>query len=166
MKNSDFDKLYEKHAEQVYRFLLRLCQDTHLAQDLTQDTFLKAMENIDTFDNRCKFSTWLCQIAKNAFYDHRRKVGRHSEEELPEDDSLVSDESMEDDVLDRQAAQEIRKCIHRLPEPYKEVFLLRFYGDLIYREIGEIFGKSEVWARVTYLRGREMLKERLKGRRP
>ena len=156
MKHTDFNKVYEQHAELVYRFLLRLCGDARLAEDLMQDTFLKAMQNVDRFDNRCKFTTWLCQIAKNTYYDSLRKKKNHSMEELPDD--LDSGQSFEEQILDNESALEIRKLIHRLPEPYKEVFLLRFYGELSFREIGEIFEKSEGWGRVTYLRSREMLK--------
>ncbi len=156
MKHGDFDKVYERHAELVYRFLLRLCGDAHLAEDLMQDTFLKAMQNVDSFDNRCKFTTWLCQIAKNTYYDNLRKKKNTFIEELPED--LNSGQSFEEQVINDESAREIRKMIHRLPEPYKEVFLLRFYGELSFREIGEIFEKSEGWGRVTYLRSREMLK--------
>lgn len=156
MKHADFNKVYEQHAELVYRFLLRLCGDAHLAEDLMQDTFLKAMQSVDSFDNRCKFTTWLCQIAKNTYFDNLRKKKNHPMEELPDD--LDSGQSFEEQVLDNESALEIRKLIHRLPEPYKEVFLLRFYGELSFREIGEVFEKSEGWGRVTYLRSREMLK--------
>lgn len=156
MKHTDFNMVYEQHAEFVYRFLLRLCGDAHLAEDLMQDTFVKAMQNVDSFDNRCKFTTWLCQIAKNTYYDNLRKKKNHSLEELPEE--LESGQSFEEKIMDDEAAKEIRKLIHRLPETYKEVFLLRFYGELSFREIGEIFEKTEGWGRVTYLRGREMLK--------
>lgn len=156
MKHEDFNKVYERHAEQVYRFLLRLCGDAHLAEDLLQDTFLKAMQNVDSFDNRCKFTTWLCQIAKNTYYDTRRKKKNHPMEELPVE--LDSGQSLEEQIIDNESAREIRKQIHRLPEPYKEVFLLRFYGELSFREIGEMFEKSEGWGRVTYLRGKEMLR--------
>ncbi len=162
MKHTDFNVLYEEHAEQVYKFLLRLCGDAHLAEDLLQDTFLKAMQNVDSFDNRCKFTTWLCQIAKNTYYDAWRKKKNHPMEVLSEE--LESGQSFEEQVINRQSAQEIRKLIHRLPEPYKEVFLLRHYGELSFREIGEIFEKSEVWGRVTYLRAKEMLRTSLDGR--
>ncbi len=156
MKHEDFNKVYEQHAELVYRFLLRLCGDAHLAEDLMQDTFLKAMQNVDSFDNRCKFTTWLCQIAKNTYYDNLRKKKNHPMEALSEE--MESGQSFEEKMINDEAAREIRRLIHRLPETYKEVFLLRFYGELSFREIGEIFEKSEGWGRVTYLRSREMLK--------
>ncbi len=162
MKHADINGMYEQHAEQVYRFLLRLCGDPYLAEDLLQDTFLKAMNHVDRFDNRCKFTTWLCEIAKNTYYDSLRKKQRHPQEPLPED--ITSEHSIEERIIEKETAREIRKLIHRLPEPYKEVFLLRMYGELSFREIGEIFEKSEVWGRVTYLRGKEMLRVNLERR--
>ena len=156
MKNTDFSELYENYAELVYKFLLRLCGDVHQAEDLLQDTFVKVIQNVDNFDNRCRFSTWLYTIAKNTYYDSLRKKKRHPEESLTED--VVMEQSLEAHILDGDSAKEIRRMIHRLPEPYKEVFLLRFYGELSFREIGETFDKSEVWGRVTYLRGKEMLR--------
>ncbi len=157
MKHVDFNGMYEQHAELVYRFLLRLCGDAHMAEDLMQDTFLKAMEKVHTFDNRCKLTTWLCQIAKNTYYDSLRKKQRHPTAELSEE--IISSEgpSLEERIVDSETAREIRASIHRLPEPYKEVFLLRFYAELPFREIGQMFDKTEVWARVTYLRSRDMI---------
>lgn len=153
--------VYQEHAEQVYAFLLRLCGDAHLAEDLTQDTFLKAMEKIDTFDCKCKLTTWLCQIAKNTYYDYLRKHKKYSDAEVVLEQLSGDGLTPEDTIVSKETAKEIRMLIHQLPEPYKEVFLLRFYADLSFREIGQMFGKSEVWGRVTYLRGKDMLIERM-----
>ncbi len=157
MKHVDMNKVYKQHGEVVYRFLLRLCADAYLAEDLMQDTFVKAIEKIHTFDNRCKISTWLCQIAKNTYYDNLRKEQRYRPSELSEQLAADSGTSLEESMIERITAQEIRLSIHQLPEPYKEVFMLRFYAELPFREIGSIFGKSEVWARVTYMRSRDMI---------
>lgn len=165
MKNTDVGRLYEDYARHVYQFLLRLCGDSHLAEDLMQDTFLKAVEKIHTFDNRCDITTWLCSIAKNCFYDHLRKK-KHSPftaEELPE--SRDPSPTLEEMIISGEADREIRRIIHKLEEPYKEVFLLRFYADLPFREIGLTFDKSEVWARVTYLRSKEKILQELQKRK-
>ncbi|MBE5931122.1 MAG: RNA polymerase sigma factor [Lachnospiraceae bacterium] len=162
MKDADFSRLYESYAEQVYKFLLGLCGDVYQAEDLMQDTFVKAIQSVDGFDNRCKFTTWLYTIAKNTYYDSLRKKKRHPEESLTED--VTSGQSLEACILDDDSTKEIRRMIHRLPEPYKEVFLLRYYGELSFREIGETFEKSEVWGRVTYLRGKELLRTYLSER--
>ena len=163
MSHMDFNVLYQEHAEQVYKFLLRICGDADLAEDLLQDTFVKAIEKVDTFDNRCKFTTWLCQIAKNTYFDSLRKKQKYATTALPDEELPGNGPTLEEQIVDSQTAQEIRAIIHRLPEPYKEVFLLRFYAELSFREIGQIFERSEVWGRVTYLRAREMILNMLEG---
>lgn len=162
MKSMDFNEIYKEHAEMLYRFLLRICGDEHLAEDLMQDTFLKAIEKIDTFDGRCKLTTWLCQIAKNTYFDYLRKKKNQVDAKLCEIHTKDVEMSPEERLVSFEAAGEIHRMIHRLEEPYKEVFLLRHYADLPYKEIGNMFEKSEVWGRVTYLRGKEMLVQMLK----
>ncbi len=157
MKSRDFSEIYQEHAEMIYRFLLRMCQDEDLAEDLMQDTFLKAIEKINTFDMRCKLSSWLCQIAKNTYFDYLRKKKKQTDVELCEEAIQNVEMSPEDRLMAAETTGKIHGMIHGLGEPYKEVFLLRFYANLSYKEIGNIFGKSEVWGRVTYLRGKEML---------
>lgn len=164
MNDTDMNVLYREHAKVVYNFLLKMCQDPHLAEDLMQDTFLKAMGKIDTFDGKCKLTTWLCQIAKNTYYDHLRKQRKFTDTEVVLDELSGDELTPEQEVLSKETAKEIRMYIHQLPEPYKEVFLLRFYAELSFREIGQMFGKSEVWGRVTYLRSKDMLIERMESK--
>lgn len=156
MANIDLETIYADHAREVYHFLLKLCGDAHLAEDLLQDTFLKAIEKSDSFDYRCKLTSWLCQIAKNTYYDHLRKTKRHPISELPENVADTQKDVMER-LEDAEIAREIRLAVHRLSEPYKEVFLLRVYAQLPYKEIGMMFGKSEVWGRVTFMRSKDMV---------
>ena len=157
MSQIDFDVLYKNHAQEVYNFLLRLCGDANLAEDILQDTFLKAMEKVDKFDNRCKVTSWLCQIAKNTYFDYLRKKQKYNYTSLQEYNSHMKSPSPEEKLLDSEEAKEIRKMVHQLPEPYKEVFLLRVYAELPFKEIGHIFGKTEVWGRVTYMRSKDMI---------
>ena len=164
MAHIDFQLIYEQHAEEVYKFLLRLCGNATLAEDLLQTTFLKAIEKVDTFDNRCKLTSWLCQIAKNSYYDYLRKAHRHPIHAIHEVDIPDSSISFEELLEDHDTAREIRAAVHLLPEPYKEVFLLRVYAVLPFREIGQIFSKTEVWGRVTYLRAKEMVLKTLEER--
>lgn len=156
MAKIDLESAYAEHAREVYHFLLRLCGNANLAEDLLQDTFLKAMEASESFDYRCKLTSWLCQIAKNTYYDHLRKTKRHPLSELPEDVADTRKDVMER-LEDAESAREIRLAVHRLSEPYKEVFLLRVYAQLPYKEIGMMFGKSEVWGRVTFMRSKDMV---------
>ncbi len=157
MAHIDFDQMYQAHAQTVYHFLLGMCGDAGLSEDLMQDTFLKAMEKSHTFDGRCQLTSWLCQIAKNTYFDHLRKKQRHPSTSLEEDAYADGAASLEEQLEDADTARRIRAALHQLPEPYKEVFMLRVYAELPFREIGLTFGKSEVWGRVTFLRSKDMI---------
>lgn len=159
----DMEQIYQAHARTVYKFLLSQCHDADLAEELTQETFCQAVRSIGRFQGDCKVSVWLCQIAKHLYYDHLKRQRRHptlSMEELeqaaPENDGMP-----EISLLRRDAYVSIHKAIHSLREPYREIFLLRALSELSFREIGEIFGRTENWARVTYYRAKVMLAERL-----
>ena len=153
------ETLYRENVKIVSHFLYSLCKDEELTEDLTQETFLKAYESLERYDGSCKISTWLCQIAKHLLYRHWRKQGRVFPME-PEEGQLAK-ENTEQTVLTRIELIDCLKELHQLPEQMKEVMYLRVMSDLSYREIGEIMGKSENWARVTFYRAKESL---LKGR--
>ena len=100
---------------------------------------------------------WLCQIAKNIYFARLKKEKRQSAldvEEVLEADSLQPAVSLEQELADEADAMEIHRHLHSLPEPYKEVFMLRIFGELSFKKIGQIFGKTENWARITYHRGK------------
>ena len=148
--------IYRQHAQTVYKFLLSQTRDPGLAEDLTQETFYQAVRSIDRFDGRCKVSVWLCQIAKHLWYQQLRKQKR--EVPLSEEGVDVPLPSAEEETLDRAGRLELLRQVHSLPEPYREVVYLRAFGDLSFREIGDVLGKTETWARVTFYRGKEKLR--------
>lgn len=154
----DFDRIYAEYFSEVYKFALTLCKNPTLAEEITQETFFKALKNIDSFNGSCKISTWLCTIAKNTFYSHNKKQSSHTEFSLSLD---ISDESLEERFADKETAYAIHKVLHKLKEPYKEVFWLRTFGDLSFAQIGTLFSKTESWARVTYYRAKTLIKEEL-----
>ena len=157
---TEFEEVYRLYFRDVYKYALSLTGDEHIAEELTQETFFKALRTIDQFDGRCKIYVWLCQIAKNTYLSLCRKE-KHLDHET--DTSLMSgDQNIEDRYLSKESAFEIHKILHKLPEPYKEVFSLRAFGELSYQQIAELFGKTETWARVTYHRARLKIKEELK----
>lgn len=155
----DFDQVYAQYFSYVYKFALSLCGDEHTAEELTQETFFKALKNIDRFKGQSKISSWLCQIAKNTYYTNLKK-----EQKSDSIDSydFVADINIEKQMADSQTAYEIHKVLHNLKEPYKEVFRLRTFADLSFNRIGTLFGKSDTWARVTYYRAKTMIKERIR----
>lgn len=165
-----FDELYRRYARLVYGYALQLCRNPSVAEDIVQTTFLKAIEHADSFEGKCEVSTWLCQIAKNTWYDLCKKAERQnvSMEQLMEqqgDGSLVGADSGEADILQglvsREERTSIYRRVHMLPEPYREVLLLRIMGCLSFREIGEVFGRSETWGRVTFFRAKERLRDQI-----
>lgn len=154
-----FEKMCQEEYQTVRKFLLRLCRNQELAEELTQETFYQAMKRWKSFRNQCAVSTWLCAIAKNLFYTYCRRpppVPVERLEERPGEDFVEG-------ILDREQKLRAHRLLHSLPEPYKEVVTLRTFGDLSHGEIGALFGKPERWARVTYYRGRQMLVRLMKG---
>ena len=135
--------------------MLALSRDPSLAEEITQEAFFKALKSLDSFQGQCKLYVWLCQIAKNTYLSYLKK---HKEPEKEE--TLAS--SLEEMMLDKESVFLIHQALHNLPEPYKEVFSLRVLGELSFRQIGLLFGKTENWARVTYHRARLTIKEELK----
>ncbi len=154
----DFDKMYAEYFSEVYKFVLSLCKNPELAEEITQEAFFKALKNIDSFNGNCKLSTWLCKIARNTFYSYAKKHNRQADYSL---DIILSDEDIEEQFVDKEMAYEIHKVLHSLNEPYKEVFWLRIFGELSFAQIGTLFDKTESWARVTYYRAKIMIKEEL-----
>ena len=154
----DFDRIYAEYFSEVYKFTLTLCGDAALAEEITQETFFKALKNIDSFQGNCKLSTWLCKIAKNTFYSYTKKQNRQAELSL---EGLISEESLEQRFADKETAYAIHEALHKLHEPYKEVFWLRTFGELSYAQIAALFGKTESWARVTYYRAKILIQEEL-----
>ncbi len=152
------DEIYRHYAGTVYHFLLARTGNDDLAEELTQETFYQAIRSIDRFDESCKLSTWLCGIAKNVLLTYRRKHPETEELEGEATAELKAD-SAEDDALERLSRMELMRKLHDLEEPYREVMYLRALGGLSFAEIGEVQGKSENWARVTFYRAKEKLRK-------
>lgn len=152
------DEIYQRYAVTVYKFLMSKTGDEDLSEELTQETFYQAVKSIGRYDeSKCSVSTWLCAIAKNQLSVYYRK---HPKTE-PLEEIVGITASAEDDLMKAENRVELLKKLHSCPEPYREVMYLRIYGDLSFREIGEIMGFSENRARVTFYRGKEKLRKEL-----
>lgn len=151
-----FEALYEAYFDEVYRYAFSLCGHKETAEDVTAETFLKAMQHMETFRGDCDFKVWLFSIAKNTFYSFCRTQKRFADD--PPDEALPSRQNTEDAVIAAAQAEEILKALRTLPEPYREVFPMRVFGELSFRQIGTLFGKTEHWACVTFHRARQKLK--------
>lgn len=150
------DEIYQKYAQMVYRYLLSKTRSEDLAEELTQETFYQAIKSIGRYDGSCKISTWLCAIAKNQLLAYYRK---HPAEEDVDAQSGLSGASVEAEILDAEHRVELMRKLHSCPEPFREILYLRIFGGLSFKEIGEIMGKTENWARVSYYRAKERLKK-------
>ena len=151
------DEIYQKYAQMVYRYLLSMTYNHDLAEELTQETFYQAIRSLERYDGSCKISTWLCAIAKNQLMVYRRKHPAEQELDVVEKGTA----STEKDVIESLSHIELLKKLHTCPEPFREILYLRIFGNLSFKEIGEVFGKTENWARVTYYRGKEKLRKEL-----
>ena len=156
---TDFSSIYNQYFKDIYKYTLVLYKNEGLAEEITQETFFKALKSIDEFNGKCKIRAWLCQIAKNTYFTYRRKeknqkCGIEIEEEAYFD-------NLEQKFINKESAFQIHKLLHNLDEPYKEVFALRLFGELPFTQIAELFEKTESWARVTYHRAKLKLKENL-----
>lgn len=149
------EELYRQYVQIVYRFLVSACHDRRLAEDLTQETFLRAWDSLERFDQSCKISTWLCQIARHALYQHWEKYGRECPAEP--DPRIPAPEDTEAQALCRIELAEVLEAFRALGPDMRQVVSLRAMEGLAYKEIGAIMGKSENWARVTYFRAKEIL---------
>ncbi|MCI9297239.1 MAG: sigma-70 family RNA polymerase sigma factor [Lachnospiraceae bacterium] len=159
--NIDLDAVYREYANLVYRFLYAHIHDAEWAQELMQETFLRAIDSINRYDGSCKLSTWLCQIARHIMYQELRKKNRA---ELVELEEYLPDQRApdgEENVIRRERRLELYRAVHHLPEAEREVVLYRITADLSFREIGEILGKNENWSRTTFYRAKQKIKKEL-----
>jgi len=160
--NPNFDDIYKKYYSSLNKYLISLTKNGDLAEELTQETFFKALKNIDKYDEKYKMLTWLCEIGKNTYYSLYKKNRKF--EVL--DDSLFDEESeIIDKIIDSETNKELLTLVHLLDEPYKEVFTLRTFGELSFKEIADIFTKTESWARIVYYRSKLKIKEKLEDER-
>lgn len=154
----DMEQIYEQYFETVNKYLFCLTRNNDIAEELTQETFYKAVKKIDTYKGKCKISVWLCQIAKNSWYDYCKKNKKviRLEEELLE---IQSDETTEEKVISNDEKISLYRKLQKLDERTREVIYLRITGELSFKEIGMILNQTENWARVTFYRGKNQLKE-------
>lgn len=155
----EFEHIYTIYFRDVYLYIRRLSNSEHIAEEITSETFFKAMKSIDSFRGDCDIRVWLCQIAKNCYYSYIKKADRT--ECIDNVEIAEQGASFEERLFRHDTAMQIQKILHDVPEPYKEVFMWRVYAELSFKQIGQIFGKSENWACVAYHRARNKIKEKL-----
>ncbi len=159
MVSESFDEIYQSYFDPVYRYLLSLSGDPHAAEEITQETFFKPLRSLHQFRGDSSVKSWLCAIARNIWISELRKKKAQPIDEVSDlpDPGISPEES----IVRQDESMRIHRLLHHLDEPYREVFTLRTLGQLSFRDIGEIFGKSENWACVVYHRARARLKEEM-----
>ncbi len=157
MENVTFDQIYQSYFDPVYRYVLSLSRDPHTAEEITQEAFFKALKSLDRFRGDSSLKSWLCTIARNLWISEQRKKKAEPIDEM----TVLPDPGIgpEESLMRQDESMRIHRLLHRLNEPYREVFTLRTLGQLSFRDIGELFGKSENWACVVYHRARARIKE-------
>lgn len=152
----EMDAAYREYAVMVYKFLLSLCYEEELAEELTQETFYQAVRSVDRYDGSCKVSTWLCQIAKHLWYREMERRKRKGTSELTADMESL-EKPVEEQLTLKEEKMELFRKVHVLDEISKEIVLLRVTGAFSFKEIAELFGKNENWERVTYYRAKQKI---------
>lgn len=157
----ELEEIYKEYHLIVYKYLLCLTKNSDIAEELTQETFYKMIKKIDTFKGNSKLSVWLCEIAKNLWYDYlrKKKIKTVSYDEINISDSILNKENIENDYINKEEFNETTKRIESLDNLSKRVLYLRLNSDMSFKEIGDILGKTETWARVTFYRAKQKIKE-------
>ena len=155
----DLEQIYKDYFSAVYKYILSLSGDPLTAEEITQETFFKALRSLDRFRGDSSLNSWLCAIAKNLWLSERRKKRAQPIDDL----STLPDPGAgpEASIVRQDESMRIHRYLHHLEEPYREVFTLRTLGQLSFRDIGELFGKSENWACVVYHRARAKIKKKM-----
>lgn len=157
----NMDTIYRQYSLPLKKFIYGMCNDSELADDIVSETFYRAIKNIDSFYGGNIF-TWLCTIAKNIFFNHvKKKESQNVSLEAQENFEPASSEKVEDEIIQKDRNMDLYKNMQYLDSQDREVIYLRIFADLSFKDIGEVLGKSENWARVTFFRSKEKLKRRM-----
>lgn len=162
MPNKLDSEVYKEYAQQVYKYLLSLCHDADTAEELTQETFYRAVRTIKNYDGSCKLYVWLCQIAKHVWY---KELESRNKQTQPLEDTLKDAQTdLERNEVLRSDKMELFKAMQNLESIQREVVYLRLTGEFSFKEIGDILKKDETWARVTFYRAKQRLKNGMYGK--
>ena len=156
---TDIEQIYRQYFRDVYRFLYSLCGNCDLSEELTQETFLRAITSIKRFRGICSIKSWLFQIARHCLYQQwdKERIRRASISKLQETLHITDGPSLYEEYIARENREHMYRSILTLPQTAREVLMMRIGGELSFREIGEVLGKSENWARVTFFRAKQQL---------
>lgn len=154
----EIEQIYRKYFEHVYRYVYAISKDPNVAEDVTAETFLKAIKGISSFQGKCDIRVWLCQIAKFTYYNQIRKEKHEAVLSL----DVMDPSSLEEVVCMKEQHEMVLRIVEQMKPTSQQIFCLRVYNELSFKEIGETFSKSENWACVTFYRIRQKIKEEMR----
>lgn len=158
----DFEEIYIKYFKDIYNYVRGLSGDEHVAEDITAETFFKAMNKLNSFRGDCETRVWLCKIAKNTYFSYVNKNRKENLEDITAHEEITDNGiSVEDSIIQNDVSKKLRLKLHELKEPYKEVFMWRVFGELSFKQIGQLFNKTENWACVTYHRAKKIIQNEM-----
>ncbi|UCZ53416.1 RNA polymerase sigma factor SigW [Bacillus shivajii] len=166
-----FAELVELYKDKVYQVAYRLLGNSHEAQDIAQEAFLRAYTNIESYDINRKFSTWIFRIATNLAIDRirKKKPDFHLEDQVAGTEDLTyysqisTDEQLpEDQVVQHEMQEWIQQEVMMLPPKYRSAIILKYMEDLSLKEISEILNLPVATVKTRIHRGREALRKRLR----
>lgn len=156
---TEFETIYRRYFTDVELYLRAITKEESLAEELTEQVFFQALKALPTFRGDCDIRTWLCAMARNAYLSHLRKT--RPTEDITQIQIPDPRQAVEEQVADKQQAMSIHRILHQMPEPYKEVFSLRVFGQLSFEDIGGLFGRTANWACVTYHRAKQKIRDKM-----
>ncbi|MBR3057625.1 MAG: RNA polymerase sigma factor [Clostridiales bacterium] len=159
---NDMEAVYKRYALPLKKYIITLCHDDFLADDLVAETFYRAITHSDSWQGG-NIYTWLCTIAKNLFFNHVKKKEQQNVS-LDDEENPFEVPSKEDPTaaIEREETRTyLLKKMQDLTPTEREVIYLRTYADLSFKEIGDVLGKTENWARVTFFRSKEKLRRNM-----
>ncbi|MCK5595215.1 sigma-70 family RNA polymerase sigma factor [bacterium] len=170
---SAFNELMDRHEKSILNFTYRLLSSRTEAEDITQEVFLRAYKNIETFESRAKFSTWLFKIARNLCLNKLRhtfrfptfsidKPIRGSEHDFQRQVENKKQVSPASSLLKKELQDTVKAALGSLPKNQKAAVVLRRYEDMSYKEISTVMGCSVSAVRSMLNRAKQTLKNRLK----
>ncbi|XOB40888.1 MAG: RNA polymerase sigma factor [Candidatus Nealsonbacteria bacterium] len=160
VNRDNFGQLYDKYIKKIFNFIYYKTHHKETAEDLTSDTFIKALNKLDRFDeSKGSFSTWIYQIARNTVIDfYRTKKNSINIDDIWD---LSTDEDILRDLDTAKRLEDVKEYLKTLKSEQREIVILRVWEGMSYKEISEAMGKSEASCKMAFSRTIKILKEQM-----
>ncbi len=152
----NIEEIYKKYANLIKNYIYTITSNKELAEEIMQETFIVAINQINKFRGECDISVWLCSIAKKILYKKTKKNNQYKTISI-EDVEIADEKKIEEEYIKSNSKLKLYAALQNLDSTTREVIYLRLTGDLSFKEIGKILNKTENWARVTFFRAKQKL---------